>query len=83
MNEPRRVIVGLLPTSGVTYVREGAEDPVAIMIREAGAELDRQRAAEARALAAKVADIERAKNTRRARAMRRLTKAMRMFARLR
>lgn len=79
MNEPRRIIVGVLPTSGQVYVREGEEDPVAIAIREAGAELDRQRDAEARALAAKAADIARLTNTRGARNMRKLRRALRAF----
>jgi hypothetical protein len=83
MNEPRRIIVGLLPTAGATYVGEGQEDPVAVMIREAGAELDRQRAAEERLRLAAIADAARLANTRRARTMRRLNRALKAFARLR
>lgn len=76
---PRRsIIVGLLPSGGgVTYVADGEEDPVAVMVREAHARLDAARAAEARALAAKAADAERARNMRGARNMRRLKRAMR------
>ena len=75
---PRRIIVGLLPSGGaVTYVAEGEVDPVARMIAQAGAELDRQLAAEVRAAAAKAADIERARGMRGARNMRRLKRAMR------
>ena len=75
---PRRtIIVGLLPSADAVYVAEGAEDPVAIMIREASAELDRQRDAAERAAAAKAADIERARGMRGARNMRRLKRAMR------
>ena len=77
---PRRVIVGLLPSGGaVTYVAEGEEDPVAVMVRRTHAQLDAARAAEERALAAKAADIERAKNTRRGRNVRRLRRALRAF----
>ena len=77
---PRQVFVGLLPTAGALYV--GGEDPVAAMIVAAGAELDRQRAVEERARLAAIADIERAKNMRRARAARRFKQALKVFARL-
>ena len=81
---PRRsIIVGLLPSGGVTYVGEGQEDPVAVMIREAGAELDAARAADERARLSAIADVERIKLTRRARAARRFGRALKMFARLR
>jgi hypothetical protein len=53
------------------------------VLDEAGAKLDRQRAAEARAVAAKAADIERAKNTKRAMAARRFKRALAVFARRR
>jgi hypothetical protein len=77
MSEPRRIFVGVIPSGqDVTYVGEGAVDPVAFLINEAAAELDRQRAAEARALAAKAADIERARRTKLARTRRRIRKAL-------
>ena len=80
MTETRRIIVGVLPSGGsVTYVGEGQADPVARMIAEAGAELDRQRAVEERARLSAIADIERAKNTRKARNTRRLKRALRAF----
>jgi hypothetical protein len=80
MNEPRRVIVGILPGGGAeTYVREGQADPVAIAIRAAHAELDAARAADERARAAKAADLSRAKGTRGARATRKLRRALRAF----
>jgi hypothetical protein len=76
-DEPRRVYVGLVPSGAdVIYVGEGAVDPVAIMLREANAKLDAERAAETRALAAKAADIERVRRTKKARVMRHLRKAM-------
>ena len=76
---PRRIVVGLLPTGGSVMYASGSEDPVAIAIREAGAELDRQRAEEERARAAKAADIARLTNTRGARNMRKLRRALRAF----
>jgi hypothetical protein len=79
---PRRIFVGLLPSAGSTVVySSGSEDPVGVMVREANAKLDAERAAEAKALAAKAADIERAKLTRRARAARRLKRVIRMVLR--
>jgi hypothetical protein len=80
-DEPRRVIVGLIPSGYDSTFVEGAADPVALLIGEAHAKLDAQRDAEARVLAAKAADIERAKNTRAARAKRRLRQALTLFAR--
>ena len=86
MNEPtsrRSIIVGLLPSGGsMTRVPPGQEDPVEIAIRQAHAELDRQRATEERARRAKLADVARAQNTRRARAARRFKRALKVFARL-
>ena len=79
MTETRRIIVGMLPSGGQVYVRNGQEDPVAIMIREASAELDAARAADERVRLAAIADIERAKNTRKARNTRRLKRALRAF----
>jgi hypothetical protein len=86
-DERCRVVVGVLPSGGETFVA-GSVNPVAIMLREVGAALDREREIEARALAAKAADvmrateIERAKNTRRARVLRKLSRALRMFRRM-
>ena len=76
MSEPRRIVVGVLPSGGSLTLVNGEADPVVRMIAEAGAELDRQRAEDERAEAARLSDIERAKNTRRARVGRRLKKAM-------
>jgi hypothetical protein len=79
---PRRITLTLpIPPAG-TVIYTGSADPVAELIRQAGEELDRQRDAEARAVAAKVADIERAKLTRRSRMARRFKRAMKgMFSR--
>lgn len=74
-NEPRRVTI-LLPAAGSNVIYTGGEDPVAVMIREAGAELDRQRVAEERKRQAAIADVARLANTRKARSMRRLKRAM-------
>jgi hypothetical protein len=75
-SEPRRIFVGHLPAGGVTYVAEGEIDPVATLIADASRRLDAERAAEAKALAAKAADIERVRRTKKARVMRHLRKAM-------
>jgi hypothetical protein len=48
MSEPRRVVIGVLPSGADVFI-DGA-DPVARLIAEAGAKLDQQRANEARAL---------------------------------
>jgi hypothetical protein len=59
MSEPRRIIIGVIPSGqDVTYVGEGAVDPVAFLIDEANAKLDAERAAEARALAAKAPETD-------------------------
>ena len=80
---PRRtVVVGLLPSGGVTFVGEGEVDPVARMIAEAHAKLDHERDAAERQRLAAIADIERARRTRLARAARRFRRALKMFARL-
>lgn len=81
---PRRLIeIGTLPAGyNSTFVAEGAADPLAIMIAEGNARLDRIAAEERQREAARLADIERAKNTRRARAARRLKRALRMFVRI-
>jgi hypothetical protein len=77
MTEPRRVYVGTIPAGAELHDFGGAI--AGQMLREAGAKLDAERLAEAKALAAKVADIERAKNTRRARAAQRFKRALSMF----
>jgi hypothetical protein len=77
---PRRITLTLpLPSVGSDVHFLGGSDPVAELIRAAGQELDRQRVADERARLSAIADIERAKNTRRARMARRLKKAMRLF----
>lgn len=77
---PRRIYVGMLPSAGsVVYAGDGSEDPVRVLLREANAKLDAERAAEAKARAAAVADLERARLTRRARAARHLRKALRLW----
>jgi hypothetical protein len=83
VDAPRRIFVGYLPSGADTFVAEGEVDPVARLLADASARLDREREAEARAQAAKAADIERVKNTRRARAARRFRSALQMFARMR
>jgi hypothetical protein len=84
MSEPQRLIeIGTLPSGfDATFIAEGGVDPLAVMIREGNARLDAERAAEAKALAAKAADLERVRNTKRARALRRLTRAFKSFARI-
>jgi hypothetical protein len=76
---PRRLIeIGILPTGyGETFT--DGPDPLAVMLREGNARLDRERQAEAKAKAAKLADEARERNTRRARAMRRLGKALKFL----
>jgi hypothetical protein len=81
-DEPRKIFVGHLPTGGVTYVADGESDPVARLIADAEAKLDAERAEEARALAAKVADAKRLGDTKRARARRRVEKALKVLARM-
>jgi hypothetical protein len=77
----RRIFIGHLPTGGVTYVAEGEADPVATLIADANAKLDREHAEAERVRLAAIADIERARNTRSARAARRLKRALKMFRR--
>jgi hypothetical protein len=81
-SEPKRIFVGHLPAGGVTYVAEGEIDPVARLLAAANARLDAERAAEAQALAARAADLERTRRTRSARGLRRLGKALKMLARM-
>jgi hypothetical protein len=75
MTAPRRVYLGSYE-GGVHHLTIPRE-----VLASAEAKLDQMRAEEARALAAKANDIERAKATRRARAMRRLTRALKLFRR--
>jgi hypothetical protein len=78
---PRRVFVGVIPTGNdVTYI-DGADDPAATMIAQATARLDRMREEDERIRLAALADVERAKNTRKARVMRRLGKVLKVFRR--
>jgi hypothetical protein len=81
MTESRRVFVGYLPTADAVFVGEGEVDPVARLLADANAKLDTEKAETERVRLAALADIERAKNTRRARAMRRLTRALKLFRR--
>lgn len=75
-NEPRRVTI-LLPAVGSNVIYTGGEDPVAVMVREAGLELDRQRADDEHKRKAVIADAARLANSRKARSMRRLKRALR------
>ena len=79
---PRRLIeIGTLPTGyGDTFI-DGV-DPVSVMIADAIRRDDLAKAEVERQRQAAIADAERAKATRRARALRRLTKAFKAFARL-
>ena len=78
---PRRITLALPLGPAGTVIYTGGVDPVAELIRAAGGELDRQRDIETRAAAAKVADLERVKLTRRARTARRFKRAMRSLPR--
>lgn len=53
-DEPRRVIIGQLPPPGGDVVYVGEEDPIAAAVRQAEAELDRQRWEEAAAARATI-----------------------------
>jgi hypothetical protein len=82
MNEPKRIFVGYLPTADAVFVGEGEVDPVARLITDANAKLDAERAVAERVRLAALADIKRVKNTRRARARRRVEKALKVLARM-
>jgi hypothetical protein len=56
-------------------------DPLSTMIGDAERRLDQERAQQAKASAAKAADVSRGDNTRRARAVRRLGKMMKVVVR--
>jgi hypothetical protein len=77
-DDSRRFIeIGYLPSGAENvFLAEGAADPARLMIAEASARLDAERAAKARAIAVKAADIERAKATRSARIARRFKRAL-------
>ena len=80
---PRRIEIGTIPAGyDSIFIAEGGVDPLAIMIREGHARLDAERAEAERVRLAALADIERVKNTRRARAARRFKRALQMFVRL-
>jgi hypothetical protein len=75
-DEPRRLIfVGVLP-SGHDAVFADGPDPVAAMVREAGAALDRERAEAERQQKTAALDAERARRTKLARARKRLKRAL-------
>jgi hypothetical protein len=81
---PRRIYIGDIPSGfDATFVAAGAVDPLAIMLREGHAKLDRLAAEERQREAARLADIKRTQSTRRARAARRFRSALQMFARMR
>ena len=72
---PRRLVeVGTFPTASVIFV--DGDDPARLMLRDAGARLDRERAEAEKARLAQAADGERVRNTARARSMRRLRRAL-------
>jgi hypothetical protein len=80
---PKRMIeIGVLPTGGGEIFYEGV-DPIVLMLKDADMRLAAERAAATKTIAVKAADIERTKATRRARALRNLTRALKTFARLR
>ena len=57
-DEPRRVVIGMLPPAGGDVVYVGEEDPIAAAVRQAEAELDRQRG-EAAAAARRTVQVNR------------------------
>jgi hypothetical protein len=83
-DEPRLIEIGVLPSGYAdTFVADGAIDPITVFLRDADMRLAAERAAAAKMIASKAADVSRGKNTRRARALRRLSRAFHAFARLR
>jgi hypothetical protein len=82
MAETRRIELGVLPAGYDSTFADGA-DPLATMIAEGHARLDRMRADEERTRLAQIADQARAEATKRARIARRFRKALKMFARMR
>jgi hypothetical protein len=79
MSEPRRIFVAAFEPADTIFV-DGA-DPIALKIDEATRRLDRMREEDERVRLAALADIERAKATRRARAARRFKRALKIFRR--
>jgi hypothetical protein len=72
---PRRLIeVGTFPTASVIFV--DGDDPARLMLRDAGARLDAERAEAARKQKAAALDAERAQRTKLARSRRRLKRAL-------
>jgi hypothetical protein len=81
-DEPRLIEIGVMPSGFENvHLAEGSANPLAAMVAEANAKLDAKRAAAERARAATLADIERAKATRKAKALRRFRRALKLFAR--
>jgi hypothetical protein len=79
-DEPRRLIeVGTFPTASVIFV--DGDDPARLLLRDAGARLDREHAEAERKQKTAALDIEQVKRTKRARAMRHLRKALRLCLR--
>jgi hypothetical protein len=78
---PRRLIeIGTLPSGfDATFIAEGGADPLAVMLREANARLDREHAEAERVRMLAIADVERARSTRSARAARRFRRALRLI----
>jgi hypothetical protein len=72
---PRRIFVGVLP-SGHDAVFVDGPDPARLMLRAAGARLDREHAEAETARLAQVADQERLANMRRARLARRFRRVL-------
>jgi hypothetical protein len=84
MNEPpvtRKTLIGVIPMGQDVHLFGEDIGRAARLLDDANANLDAARAAEAKALAAKFADEARVKLTRRARAARRLKRALRMVLR--
>jgi hypothetical protein len=67
VSEPRRTLVGILPSGGVTYVQDGEVDPVGRLIADAEARLAAERATAEKARLAAIADVERMKGAKAAR----------------
>jgi hypothetical protein len=77
--EPQRrmIPIGVMPSGYAdVFLAPGSADPVSLMIADASAKLDREHAEAERIRLAAIADIERAKATRRARAAKRFRHAL-------
>jgi hypothetical protein len=78
---PRRLIeVGTFP-SGYAHTFVDGADPLVIALEAAHAKLDAEAREAERIRLAQIADIERVKNTRRARAAKRLRQALKLWRR--